>query len=247
MKYIFFIFTGCITLLCATTVYASVDSDGDGLSDDEEINIYGSNPTLPDSDGDGYSDGTEIMHGYSPITGSPVKNNSIDTDGDGLWDDWEIVLGTAIKNQDTDGDGYNDGLEVKNGYDPRGTSSIKLKKLIKVDVSEQKLEYFFGETRLDSFKISSGVPGLDTPIGDFHVIKKRPTVNYAGSNYNYPDTKWNLMFKYGSWGNYYIHGAYWHNNFGNKMSHGCINVPYTYEQMGRLYDWADVGTKVSIS
>ena len=41
----------------------TLDSDGDGLTDDEETNIYGSNPGLPDSDGDGMADGDEVVAG----------------------------------------------------------------------------------------------------------------------------------------------------------------------------------------
>jgi lipoprotein-anchoring transpeptidase ErfK/SrfK len=44
--------------------------------------------------------------------------------------------------------------------------------------------------------------------------------------------------------NYYIHGAYWHHNFGHPMSHGCINVAYA--NMEGLYNWADVGTPITI-
>src|SRR5581483_12013402 len=87
---------------------------------------------------------------------------------------------------------------------------------------------------------STGVPGKDTPTGEFAVQKKIPIMPYIGPDYYLPDTKWNLMFLQG----YYVHGAYWHSNFGNKMSHGCVNVSYT--DVKPLYDWAEVGTKVTI-
>lgn len=45
----------------------NLDSDGDGLSDYDEINIYGSDPFNADTDGDGYSDYEEIMAGYNPL------------------------------------------------------------------------------------------------------------------------------------------------------------------------------------
>jgi lipoprotein-anchoring transpeptidase ErfK/SrfK len=41
-----------------------------------------------------------------------------------------------------------------------------------------------------------------------------------------------------------IHGAYWHNNFGTPMSHGCINVPV--DLAAYLYDVSPVGTRVEI-
>lgn len=227
---------------------AAVDTDGDGIMDSDEINLYGTNPNSVDSDGDGYSDLIEIDNGYSPTDNRPIKHNKLDSDNDGLWDDWEIALGTNPTNSDTDGDGYNDGVEMQNGYDPRETSAKKQEKRIKIDISRQTLSYYYADTELESFKISSGLPSTPTPTGNFTVLKKRPLVQYGGANfdYYYPDTKWNLLFKYGSWGNYYIHGAYWHDNFGKKMSHGCVNVPYAEEIMGRLYDWAELGTKIEI-
>jgi hypothetical protein len=48
----------------------------------------------------------------------PVKTDSKDTDGDGLFDWQENIWGTSINNPDSDGDGTNDGEEVKNDRDP---------------------------------------------------------------------------------------------------------------------------------
>ena len=39
-----------------------------------------------------------------------------------------------------------------------------------------------------------------------------------------------------------LHGAYWHNNFGQRMSHGCINQPVEFANF--LYGWAPLGTVV---
>ncbi|MEI7425418.1 MAG: hypothetical protein WCK16_00635 [Candidatus Moraniibacteriota bacterium] len=53
-----------------TTKSIFLDSDQDGLSDEEE-KIYGTNPANPDTDGDGYSDGTEVRSGYDPLKKAP--------------------------------------------------------------------------------------------------------------------------------------------------------------------------------
>jgi thiol-disulfide isomerase/thioredoxin len=45
------------------------DSDGDGLSDGDEVNEWGTDPLAADSDGDGYDDGTEVDEGTSPSDG----------------------------------------------------------------------------------------------------------------------------------------------------------------------------------
>jgi hypothetical protein len=47
-----------------------LDSDQDGLSDEEE-KLYGTNPANPDTDGDSYSDGTEVRSGYDPLKKAP--------------------------------------------------------------------------------------------------------------------------------------------------------------------------------
>ncbi len=84
-----------------------VDSDGDGLSDGEEINKYKTDPARFDSDGDGLSDGDELLK-YNT---DPTR---VDTDGDGLTDGDEVTrLKTDPLKVDTDGDGLSDWDEVK--------------------------------------------------------------------------------------------------------------------------------------
>jgi len=43
------------------------DTDGDGLSDGDEVHIYHTNPLLWDTDGDGISDGVEVLTGSNPL------------------------------------------------------------------------------------------------------------------------------------------------------------------------------------
>ena len=40
---------------------------------------------------------------------------------------------------------------------------------------------------------------------------------------------------------YSIHGAYWHNNFGHPMSHGCVNMKT--EDAEQIYNWANPPTE----
>lgn len=100
----------------------AVDSDGDGLSDNEEI-LRGTNPADPDTDHDGVSDLVEILTGLDPLT--PDKPQACasmadpggDTDLDGLTNCDEALLGTDPTLVDTDGDGLPDKLEVMTGTD----------------------------------------------------------------------------------------------------------------------------------
>ncbi len=82
------------------------DSDGDGLTDLEEIMIYHTDPNNPDTDGDGLTDGDEVrIYGTNPL--------NPDTDGDGLTDGDEVhKYHTNPRLADTDGDGLTDGEEV---------------------------------------------------------------------------------------------------------------------------------------
>ena len=242
----------CLSVACfyvftaAPVRAAELDTDGDGLADQQEQTIYGTDVTKADTDGDGFDDKTEIYHGYSPRDTGIVKLSSIDSDNDGASDQWEIRLGLNANNSDTDGDGYTDGTEIDAGYDPKNFGAIKKEKKINVILANQELAYSFDNIELERFAISGGVSSTPTPKGDFTVLDKVPNKSYGGTGFNfyYPNTKWNLHFTTRYW-RYYIHGAYWHNNFGKPMSHGCVNV--RYDQMERLYGFSQVGTKIIIS
>ncbi len=82
------------------------DTDGDGLTDGEEVKRYHTNPLNPDTDGDGLPDGEEVQQYHT----DPTK---FDTDGDGLSDGDEVFkYHTNPLNVDTDGDGLSDGEEA---------------------------------------------------------------------------------------------------------------------------------------
>ncbi len=95
---------------------ASMDTDGDGLTNADEDELWNSNPLSNDTDGDGYLDYTEVINGYDP-NGS----GKLDSDGDGLTDYAEMTLHwTNRYDSDSDNDGYADGVEIANGYNPNG-------------------------------------------------------------------------------------------------------------------------------
>lgn len=82
------------------------DTDGDGLSDGDEVNRVGTNPTLADTDGDEVRDGDEVLNQHT----DPLNP---DTDADGPSDDYELFTAfTDALNPDTDADGVLDGLEL---------------------------------------------------------------------------------------------------------------------------------------
>ena len=91
---------------------APVDSDGDGLSDDDEVDIHGTDPLDADSDDDGLTDGEEVID----FDTDPLDE---DTDNDGLNDFDEVMVHSTDPNdRDTDNDNLNDGPEIDAGTDP---------------------------------------------------------------------------------------------------------------------------------
>ena len=242
MKYKFLII---VLSLAPIGVFAAsgTDVDADGISDADEGSVYFTDSKVADTDGDGFSDGDEVAHGYSPRHAEGVKLIQVDSDEDYLNDAWELILGTGLMNSDSDGDLYLDGTEVAASFDPLNVEPVRREKIIKVDLANQRLEYFFGNKLFGSFPISGGLPYTPTPTGEFTVLNKVPVKHYGGASYDYPNTQWNLHFYTERYG-YYIHGAYWHNDFGKPKSHGCVNV--SYENMEPLYWFAQVGTKVTI-
>ncbi|MCL4264248.1 MAG: protein kinase [Anaerolineae bacterium] len=99
------------TAIAQTTLSAGEDSDGDGLSNAQEVQL-GTNPNNADSDNDGLDDGAEAnIHFTNPM--------NPDSDNDGLRDGEEIGLGTFANVPDSDGDGQLDGIDP----DPLATAT----------------------------------------------------------------------------------------------------------------------------
>jgi hypothetical protein len=96
------------------SVLSPGDWDNDGLSNDEEIFEYFTDPDSSDTDRDGVDDRTEIELGLNP--------NRADTDGDLLIDGRELEVGSDPLMRDTDGDTLSDWVEVNSvnglGTDP---------------------------------------------------------------------------------------------------------------------------------
>lgn len=126
--------------------------------------------------------------------------------------------------------------------DPNSTPSIisKTEKQILVILSEQKAyAYENGEIQKE-FLVSTGVAKHPTIQGNFKIYIKLESTRMKGDDYDLANVPWTMYFFEG----YGLHGTYWHSNFGNPMSHGCVNMKT--DEAKWLYDWAPLGTPVIV-
>lgn len=126
-------------------------------------------------------------------------------------------------------------------------------KRIEVDLTNQMLYAYEGSNLIMSFPVSTGKWHY-TPTGTFRIwIKLRYTrmkggVPGTGSYYNLPNVPYTMYFyndEHPKHRGYGLHGAYWHNNFGYPMSHGCVNI--SPENAGKLYNWAEPVTQKNVT
>jgi len=118
-------------------------------------------------------------------------------------------------------------------------------KHIYVDLTNQRLTAYDGSTKVFDFPVSTGKWG-PTPTGDFHIwiwLKYTRMSGGTGNDYyNLPNVPYTMFF-YNSdvskGRGYSLHGAYWHNNFGHPMSHGCVNM--RIEDAGKIFTWSNPG------
>ncbi len=113
-------------------------------------------------------------------------------------------------------------------------------KEIIVDLSNQQIHAFEDGVLLRSVSVSTGMTGTPTVVGDFRVYWKLTSQTMTGPGYYLPGVPWVMYFHQA----YAIHGTYWHNNFGQPMSHGCVNLPTVDAEW--FFRWAEVGTPVRV-
>ena len=94
--------------LCGGTDPADPDTDDDELSDGDEVLIYGTDPLKKDTDDDGMLDKWELDNGTNPV----LYDAWDDPDRDSLYNYDEYQFGTDPLAYDTDGDGASDGTEL---------------------------------------------------------------------------------------------------------------------------------------
>ncbi len=111
-------------------------------------------------------------------------------------------------------------------------------KRIDVNLTTQMLTAYEGDKIFLTSLISSGLWNK-TPVGQYEIWYKIVSTKMEGgikgqrSYYYLPNVPFDMFFN----GDIGIHGAYWHNNFGQPMSHGCVNTPTPVAE--QLFYWSD--------
>ena len=101
---------------------------------------------------------------------------------------------------------------------------------IDVSLAKQMLVAYEGSRPVYVTLVSTGKKGsktepFDTPPGRYRIRSKHVSTTMDGNtasdgNYSIQDVPWAMFFE----GSYALHGAFWHNRFGRRTSHGCINL-----------------------
>lgn len=141
--------------------------------------------------------------------------------------------------------------------DLRGDPYAAGAKWIEVGIGEQRLWAYHGETLMATSLVSTGIAPNDTDLGMFRVRLKYPAQDMLGFTdetgevigfgeapsgtvpYAVTDVPHVLYFNLDAEA---LHGAYWHDSFGQRMSHGCVNLPLGFAAW--LFGWAPLGTGV---
>jgi hypothetical protein len=114
-------------------------------------------------------------------------------------------------------------------------------KWIDVDLGRQILVAYEGEQPVYATLVSTGKKGtaeesFETPTGSYRIDTKHISSSMDGStasdgNYSIQDVPWAMFFK----DSYALHGAFWHSRFGNRRSHGCVNLGPTDARW--MFNW----------
>jgi lipoprotein-anchoring transpeptidase ErfK/SrfK len=108
---------------------------------------------------------------------------------------------------------------------------------IAVDLYEQTLVAYEDDQPVFATIIASGLSGWETNEGLFEVWYRVPSGSMSGS-FGAPDAyalqsvPWTMYFD----GDISLHGTYWHDGFGYRHSHGCVNLSISDSRW--LFEWS---------
>jgi lipoprotein-anchoring transpeptidase ErfK/SrfK len=115
---------------------------------------------------------------------------------------------------------------------------------IEVNLAEQTVSVYDKNQLIFATMASTGVDHFWTRPGLFQIQKKLDATTMSNSVqddfYYLEDVPWTMYFDEGR----ALHGAYWHNKFGYRFSHGCVNL--SPGDAHWIYNWASVGEFVYV-
>ena len=105
---------------------------------------------------------------------------------------------------------------------------IEANRWVSIDLYEQTLVAYEGERPVFATLVASGLPGWDTNEGVFDVWARVERDGMSGATgapdaYALESVPWVMYFD----DSISLHGTYWHNGFGYRRSHGCVNLSIT--------------------
>jgi hypothetical protein len=106
-------------------------------------------------------------------------------------------------------------------------------KWIEVNLTTQQVTAWEGDQPVFSFIASTGLPNTPTIQGKYYIYWKLESALMTGPGYYLPEVPYTMYFYAG----YALHGTYWHDSFGQPMSHGCVNLETGNAKT--LFEWAD--------
>jgi LysM repeat protein len=120
------------------------------------------------------------------------------------------------------------------------TPIITAGRFILVDISDSMVYAYEDGVLLYTALGSTGLPATPTVQGDFTIYSKYRAQTMSGPGYYLPNVEFVQYFYQG----YALHGAYWHSNWGQPMSHGCVNL--RNQDAEWLYNFGEIGTPVHV-
>lgn len=127
-------------------------------------------------------------------------------------------------------------------YMPEGIG--RNERWIDVNLSEQRLVAFEGLIPVFETLVSTGTARHPTVTGQFRIWLRFRAQDMNGYRLGYDYYLRNVPYVQYFYEDYSLHGTFWHNNFGQPMSHGCVNLSTPDAEW--LYSWAGYGTLVNI-
>lgn len=164
------------------------------------------------------SEANELIMKYTPI----YLYSTVEVDG---WEWYQVRADEWIKQ-----------TQIAKVVPTERPADVDTDRWISIDLFEQVLIAYEGETPVFATMIASGLPEWQTNEGLFHIYVRFQRTVMSGAEgkpdfYYLEEVPWTMYFDK----DIAIHGAYWHDSFGYRRSHGCVNASITDAHW--LFNW----------